>query len=100
MTPEGKLLKQIQAYLNKHRIWHYRTQMGMAAGLPDIIAIYRGYFVGLELKRPDGKGKATLQQEKVINDIQEAGGFAAIIESEAQLQWLLIQIQDHAKKSA
>lgn len=86
---EKDFQNRVLQYLNEHKVWHYRTQMGMQAGLPDIIAIVNGMFVGIELKREDGKGRATLQQEKVIADIRSAGGVAAIISGMEDLETLL-----------
>ena len=76
---EKKLQDAILAYLHKEKIWCKRTQMGMDSGLPDIYCIINGYYVGIEVKRPDGTGRATLQQKKVIADIRKAGGIAACV---------------------
>ena len=91
---ESEFQKEVLTYLKAHKIWHYRTQMGTQSGLPDIIACVHGLFVGLELKRPDGKGKLTLQQEKVIKDIKATGGFAWSISDMEQLKALLDFIEE------
>lgn len=89
MTPEKALQNEIIKYLKDRKVFHYRTQMGMKSGMPDIIAIYCGVFVGIEIKRPDGKGVATEQQVKMLNDIREAGGVAGIVENILDLKLLL-----------
>lgn len=89
MTPEKTFQNEVIKYLKKHKIWHYRSQMGNMSGLPDIIACYEGIFVGIELKRPDGKGRATQQQLLTIDQIFNAGGIAGVIESIDQLEKLL-----------
>lgn len=50
-------------------------------GLPDIIVIARnGRFVGLECKRPK-IGKVTALQAKILNEINDAGGYGAVVHS-------------------
>lgn len=78
--------KEVIKWLNKHKIYHFRTQMGNKSGLPDIICCINGIFVGLELKRPDGKGKPTKQQEKICKDINDIGGVGLFVTSIDTLQ--------------
>lgn len=50
-------------------------------GVPDFIICYRGRFVAIELKRPDGQGKLEKRQEAQLRRISEAGGVAVVIDS-------------------
>lgn len=51
------------------------------AGLPDIVVIDKhGRFVGLECKRPK-VGRLTVLQAKILNQIAESGGYAAVVTS-------------------
>lgn len=51
------------------------------AGLPDIVVIDKcGRFVGLECKRPK-VGRLTILQAKILNQIAESGGYAAVVTS-------------------
>lgn len=51
------------------------------AGLPDIVVIDKGgRFVGLECKRPR-VGRLTILQAKVLNQIADSGGYAAVVTS-------------------
>jgi hypothetical protein len=86
--------KEVLAYLNANHIWHYRTQMGTQSGLPDIIACYRGFFVGLELKREDKKGRPTEQQLKVNKDLKESGATAEFIDNMEDLIRLFEGLDD------
>lgn len=94
MTPEGKLQEAILKYLNARKIFNFRTQMGYQSGYPDIIAIYKGYFIGIELKRPDKKGIATGQQSKFVEYIRCADGIAGIVESIEDLEKLLQEAEN------
>lgn len=51
------------------------------SGLPDLLVInHNGRFVGLEVKRPE-IGKVTDLQEKMIQKIMIAGGYAEVVHS-------------------
>jgi hypothetical protein len=54
---------------------------GQLRGLPDIIGVYHGRFVGLEVKVPGREDRLTKLQEFVLTQIKEAGGIAAVITS-------------------
>lgn len=78
-TPEAKvkakavkILKEIGAY------YFYPVTGGYGrSGVPDIIGCHKGVFFGLECKA--GKNKPTALQQKNLDDIRAAGGFAAVI---------------------
>jgi Holliday junction resolvase len=72
-TSESKIQADIIKYLKKHNVWHFRYNANLTYGMPDIIAIYNGYFVGIEVKGP--KGRPTLLQENIKESIEEAGGY-------------------------
>jgi Holliday junction resolvase len=48
-------------------------------GLPDIVACYRGRFIGIEVKRPGEK--PTPLQSHVLGEILKAGGAAFVLTS-------------------
>jgi Holliday junction resolvase len=47
------------------------------AGVPDIIACFKGHFLAIEAKA--GKNKPTALQEREIANIQKAGGLAMVL---------------------
>ena len=49
------------------------------SGIPDIICCYKGRFVGMECKLPDGR--LTELQKRAISKINAAGGIARRVES-------------------
>ena len=57
------------------------------AGLPDIICCYRGRFVGLEVKTPDGK--LSKLQESMLTKIQAAKGTAFKVTSVNEVKEIL-----------
>lgn len=76
MGSELKFQEKVIDYLKKRKIWHIRYTASTTFGLPDIIAIHHGYFIGIELKRPDGKGKPSALQTLTVDSINKAGGVA------------------------
>lgn len=54
---ESKLQKQIQNYLESIGAYKFKVhgEIFMRAGIPDIIACYKGRFIGIEAKEPGNK---------------------------------------------
>ena len=74
-TPEGKVKRRLTEMLKRHKVWYFfpgNNGFGKS-GLPDIIAIIRGRFVGIEVKADKTK-KPTSLQWKTGREIKEAGG--------------------------
>ena len=67
-----KLLKSKGAYVVK-------VQSGTRSGIPDLIACYKGLFLGLEVKKPKTKEEASKLQELNIKWIKDAGGIATVV---------------------
>lgn len=79
MNKETKIQREIQDLLNKKRIINWRMSDSKVSGMPDLIAVYRGYVLGLEVKTDTGK--PTELQNRVIRSIRDAEGFAYIVTS-------------------
>lgn len=58
------------------------------AGIPDILAIYKGFALGIEVKRPVG-GVTKVRQKKNLNEIANAGGIAISANSVEIVQTVL-----------
>jgi hypothetical protein len=84
----------ILAWLSLNRIFHYRNNSGAMSGVhngkqrffrfgakgsPDIIAVVRGQFVGVEVKGSDGRQSA--DQKKFEEDLTKAGGIYILAKS-------------------
>jgi len=79
MTPEAKVKKNIKELLNTMGAYFLQpigTGFG-AQGAPDIVACYKGFFIGIEAKA--GKGKTTALQEFNLKRIEGMGGLALVI---------------------
>lgn len=73
-TPEGKVKKKVVELLKAYKIWYFfPANNGFGkAGIPDIIAIVDGVFVGIEVKA-DRTKKPTALQVKCGEEIRRAG---------------------------
>ena len=78
---EDKVQDHIKSYLAKNRIYHWRFQaQSNLNGIPDILCLYKGFFIGLELKREKG-GHATQLQLRKIKNINDNGGIGVLVRS-------------------
>ena len=67
------------------------------SGVPDIICCYKGRFLGLECKLPNGR--LTELQKRAIDKINQAGGIACRVESVEDVM-LVISNADYEQKNA
>ena len=89
---ESKVQKDIISYLRHKRVYHFRFQaQSNLNGLPDIICLYKGFFLGLELKRENG-GAPTQLQLKKIKAINDNGGIGVIVRSVEEVEEILNNI--------
>lgn len=90
---ESKIQRDVIAFLKRKRVYHFRFQaQSNLFGLPDIICLYKGFFLGLELKQE--KGKPTELQLRKIKTINENGGIGRIIKSVEEVECLLNDIDE------
>ena len=74
---EKAIENKIKAYLKTADGFYFFKEHGGlygTAGVPDLICCYKGRFIALEVKTPDGK--PTALQDATIKKIREAGGVA------------------------
>lgn len=75
MTPEGRVKRMVIEVLRKYKSWYFfPAANGMGrSGIPDIITIVAGQFVGIEVKA-DATKRPTPLQVKCGKEIQAAKG--------------------------
>lgn len=78
-TPEKKVKDAVVARLKAAGAYYFYPVTGGygASGVPDIVACYKGRFIGIECKA--GRGKLTPLQTANIAKISEQGGVALVI---------------------
>ena len=82
VTPEGKVKKKVRAVLDQMEVYHFPPFSGGygRSGVPDIVACIDSVFVGIECKA--GKGKLTEIQKHNLQQIEQCGGIALVINEE------------------
>ena len=94
--PESRLSRKIAAEVRARGGFVFKVHGGptMMAGLPDLVVCYRGCFIGLETKMPDGRVSAVqgLRHEQ----IRHAGGVCAVVRSVEEAMVILDRVdQQH-----
>lgn len=92
--PEAKLTGKIIDAMRKRGAFVAKVHGGMyqTSGLPDIVACHRGWFVGLEVKRPGRESTVTTLQAKTLDAIDKAQGISAVVSSVEQASHILAKI--------
>lgn len=80
MAAEKQFENKIKAYLKNKGAWYIKYWGGggfTKAGIPDILCCYKGKFIAIEVKAPNGK--ASELQLFNLKKIEEAGGKAFLL---------------------
>ena len=82
MTPEKKVKNKVKKVLDELGAYHFFPATGGygASGVPDIIACYKGKFIGIECKA--NGNKPTALQQKHLRDISVNGGVSLVIDED------------------
>jgi len=74
-TPEKRIKKKLVQMLKQEGVWYFfPAANGMGrAGIPDVIGVVKGRFIGIECKA-DATKKPTALQMQCAAHIREAGG--------------------------
>jgi hypothetical protein len=98
-TPEGKVKDACKKFLTARGAWFFMpVSNGMGqVGIPDIIICYRGIFVAIETKAPGKRSQTTPNQDRVLEAIQKAEGFAWVVDNVDDLQTLFDSIDVYFK---
>ena len=80
---EKTLENKIKKHLTDNKHYHFKVHgsIFMRSGIPDIIACINGYFVGIEVKNPNGKGVLSTIQQAHLKKIVECGGFSIMVDN-------------------
>lgn len=82
MTPEKKVKDKVKAILKEVGAYYFMPATGGygKSGVPDIVACFKGKFIGIECKA--GDNKPTPLQKKALRDIELAGGISMWVNEE------------------
>lgn len=102
-TPESIVLRQVLDYLRFSKVFAFRVNNGgimrggkwcpspnQTKGVADIIGIYKGSPIAIEVKAP--KGKVSEDQERFLTAFKLAGGHICVARSVTDVQFFLEQV--------
>lgn len=99
MTPEGLTKDEIKTLLNSYGdelYWFMPVQSGFGDRTVDFHICFRGLFIAVEAKRK--KGRARNYQQRIMDQIRDAGGETLCIDKIDELKALLDYIARHEIK--
>lgn len=78
---EKEITAQIRQLLKMFQIFHWKVHQGLGStpGVPDIVGVYDGKFLGIEVKTRNGV--VSPHQKQFIDNINAAGGLAFVARS-------------------
>lgn len=92
---ESDLTKKMVARLKARGAWARKIHGNMyTAGLPDIIACYKGWCLGIEVKMPGREKTLTGIQAKTLEHIENADGYGRMVTTIEQVDALLDEIDE------
>ena len=79
LTPEKKVKNKVVGILKQYGAYYFfpATYGYGRSGIPDVVARYKGQFIGIECKA--GSNTTTPLQERELSAIEKAGGTALVI---------------------
>jgi len=99
-TPEGKVKDAVTKILKERGAYYFYPVTGGfgRSGIPDIVACYKGWFIGIECKA--GTNQPTALQRAELKKIYDANGLAIVINTgnEAELTNGLLDAIDTTTK--
>jgi Holliday junction resolvase len=93
-TPEGKVKAKVVKLLKEYGVWYFfPASNGFGkAGIPDVVACFKGKFLSIECKS-DASKKPTDLQVMRGKEIQQAGGVWMVVCDDATLSTLEFTIK-------
>jgi Holliday junction resolvase len=78
-TPEKKVKDAVTKILKEYNAYYFYPATGGfgRSGVPDIVACFRGHFIGIECKA--GNNTTTALQDRELERIKSAGGRALVV---------------------
>ena len=99
---ERDIVAAVKAYLASlgRDIFFWKEHGGPygTSGVPDIIICYKGRFIGMECKLPDGH--LTELQKRALRKINDAGGYAYRVESVEDAKEIIEMVDEEITKAS
>ena len=75
---EQAIQKKITKYLESIGAYTIKVIQANKKGVPDVLACYKGRFIGIEVKRPETKTNVSKLQEHNLKKIVDAAGISCV----------------------
>lgn len=75
---EQKIQSKIKTALEQEGAYVIKVVQASKKGVPDLIACYKGYFLGIEVKKPTTTGDTSKLQKYNLKLIAEAKGLSCV----------------------
>jgi Holliday junction resolvase len=81
-TPEGEIKDQVRKVLDEMKAYYFFPAANGygRTGIPDVIACYKGHFVGIECKA--GSKQPTALQQRELDNIEKAEGTGLVVNAD------------------
>jgi len=91
---EKSIENKIKSYLKSKGAYYvkYFGNQFSQVGVPDILACYKGRFIGIEVKNE--KGKTSPLQDINLQQIKNAGGYSLVARSVEDVEWVIVDIDN------
>lgn len=89
MGGEKKLQNYIMRACRRVDVLCHKLESRSSRGWPDLVLIGGGVVVFVEVKNPNGRGRLSRHQLRVMADIRAHGGLCAVVDSEKSVDELL-----------
>lgn len=86
---EQNIQAKIKKYLESKGAYVVKVVQANKAGVPDLLACYKGKFVGLEVKTPKTLNNVSPLQAFNLSKISEAGGISYVVTSIEDVEKIL-----------
>ena len=94
MAKEQDYQRKIIKFLEDHGAYVIKVISASKKGVPDVIACYKGYFIGIEVKTPEKIKNTTKLQDYNIKKIRQANGYALVASDTKDLESILKEIDN------
>lgn len=94
MATEQQIQSKMTKYLESQGAYAVKVVAASKSGVPDILACYRGRFLGIEVKTPRTQGNTSKLQDYNLEIIEEAEGYSLVAWEVDQLIDLLQKVDE------
>jgi Holliday junction resolvase len=87
---EKQLVNKMKTLLKERGAWVTKTHgSSFSSGLPDLVGVYKGRFLGLEVKLPTTLNTVSARQSAILEQIRKAGGYGRVVSNLGEVEALL-----------